>query len=142
MAYLKGELGMVKFSETGSSEAAVLGTKSWSVTVNKEILETTVQSKNYKEFIGGLISAEGSVTLVYDVDRTNNGKTHKFMKDITTADDPADADFEFYPDNANHDSRVISFGGIITSAEFGATLGETQEVTIGFISSGTITNDM
>ena len=36
--------------------------------------------------------------------------------------------------------KKISFAGIITSAEYGATLGEVQIINISFQTSGTITS--
>ena len=39
-----------------------------------------------------------------------------------------------------HLQKKISFAGIITNAEYGATLGEVQVINISFITSGTITS--
>jgi hypothetical protein len=36
--------------------------------------------------------------------------------------------------------KKISFAGVITNAEYGATLGEVQIINISFITSGTITS--
>ena len=36
--------------------------------------------------------------------------------------------------------KKISFSGIITGAEYGATLGEIQVITVNFITSGAITS--
>ena len=142
MAYLKGELGVVKFDNNAGTANEVAGTKSWSVTVKKDVQEPTVQGGTYKSFIGGLLSAEGSVTLVYDVSRGSSSKVLQFMQDCNTANDNANAVFEFYPDGntSSNNTKKISFSGIVTSTEFGATLGEIQEVVVNFISSGTITH--
>ena len=53
--------------------------------------------------------------------------------------DAADALFELFPDSGTA-AKKIGFSGIITGAEFGATLGETQIVNISFITSGAITS--
>ena len=37
-------------------------------------------------------------------------------------------------------AKKLSFSGIITSAEYGATLGETQLINISFITTGAITS--
>ena len=53
--------------------------------------------------------------------------------------DAGDALFELFPDSAQS-AKKIGFAGIITNAEYGATLGEIQEVNITFITNGAITS--
>ena len=134
---IRGDVGKIMFHNAAGTEADVAGTRSWSLTVNKDTHETTSQGDTSKSFIGGLISGEGSVELLYDSE-TGAGYT-TFIDDVLTTGDPADALFELFPDS-NTSAKKISFAGIITSAEYGATLGETQLINVSFITSGAITS--
>ena len=90
-----------------------------------------------KTFIGGLISGEGSAELLYDA--SGNSDYQAFIDDVFTTGDAGDALFELFPDSATA-SKKIGFAGIITGAEYGATLGEIQVVNISFITNGAITS--
>ena len=138
MTALKGDVGKIMFHNAGGTEADVGQTRSWSLSVNKDTLEATKQGDTAKTFIGGLISGEGSAELLYDPDETGAGYT-TFIDDVLTTGDNGDALFELFPDSATA-AKKISFSGIITSAEYGATLGETQLINISFITTGAITS--
>ena len=62
-----------------------------------------------------------------------------FIDDVLTTGDDGAALFELFPDSSTA-SKKIGFAGIITSAEYGATLGETQIINISFITNGAITS--
>ena len=62
-----------------------------------------------------------------------------FIDDVITTGDAGDALFELFPDSAQS-AKKIGFSGIITSAEYGATLGEIQIINISFITTGEITS--
>ena len=108
------------------------------MSINKDTHETTKQGDTSKTFIGGLISGEGSAELLYNPSETGTGYT-TFIDDVLTTGDTADALFELFPDR-DTSAKKISFAGIITSAEYGATLGEVQIININFQTSGTITS--
>ncbi len=134
---IRGDVGKIMFHNAAGTEADVAGTRSWSLTINKDTLETTAQGDTAKSFVGGLISGEGSVELLYDT--AGNSDYQAFIDDVLVTGDAADALFELFPDSATA-AKKISFSGIITSADYGATLGETQLVTVNFITSGAITS--
>ena len=138
MSAIRGDVGKVMFENAGGTEADVGQTRSWSLTINKDTHETTKQGDTSKTFIGGLISGEGSVELLYNPSETGAGYT-TFIDDVLTTGDSADALFELFPDS-NTSAKKISFAGVITSAEYGATLGETQLINVSFITSGAITS--
>ena len=138
MTALKGDVGKIMFHNAGGTEADVGQTRSWTLSVSKDTLEATKQGDTAKTFIGGLISGEGSAELLYDPDETGAGYT-TFIDDVLTTGDNGDALFELFPDSATS-AKKISFSGIITSAEYAATLGETQLINISFITTGAITN--
>jgi hypothetical protein len=74
-------------------------------------------------------------------DNAGNSDYLSFVEDILTTNDDAGALFELFPDNAAS-SKKFGFSGIITNAEYGATLGEIQEINITFQTSGAITSDI
>ena len=134
MAFIRGEEGSVKFDDGGSSANPILGTRSWSMTITKETYECTQHGHSDKRYVGGLISGDGTVELLYQA--TSGDETAAFIDDVLQTEDDGTAIFELYTDAA----KKLSFAGIITSAEFGATVGELQTVTCNFITSGSITN--
>ena len=139
MGAVKGDVGQVKFDDGGSSVNPVIGTRSWSMSITKDIQETTVQGKTFKEFVGGLIEGEGSAELVYD--NTASGETATFMDGILTTGDPATASFELFPDSSSG-TKKISFSGLITNFEQGSSLGDVSTINITFKPSGTITSEI
>ena len=137
MAKVKGDVGQIKFDDAGSSVNPVLGTRSWSMSITKDIQETTVQGDTFKSFVGGLIEGEGSAVLQYD--NAASGETATFMDGVLTTGDTATASFELFPDSASG-TKKISFSGLITNFEQGSALGDVSTINITFKPSGTITS--
>ena len=137
MAAIKGDVGKIMFENAGGTEADISGVRSWSLSITKDTMETTNQGDTAKTFIGGLISGEGSAELLYDT--AGNSDYQAFIDDVLVTGDAGDALFELFPDSATA-SKKISFAGIITGAEYGATLGEIQVITVNFITNGAITS--
>ena len=137
MAAIKGDVGKIMFENAGGTEADISGVRSWSLSITKDTMETTVNGDTSKTFIGGLISGEGSAELIYDP--SGNSDYQAFIDDVLVTGDAGDALFELFPDSAQS-AKKISFAGIITSAEYGATLGEVQIINISFITNGAITS--
>ena len=101
-------------------------------------METTKQGDTFKSNIGGLIAGEGSAELLYNPSETGAGYT-TFIDDVLVTGDAGDALIELFPDS-NTSAKKISCAIIITSAEYGATLGEVQIINISFITNGAITS--
>ena len=137
MAAIKGDVGKIMFHNAAGTEADVSGVRSWSLSITKDTMETTVNGDTSKTFTGGLISGEGSAELIYDP--SGNSDYQAFIDDVITTGDAGDALFELFPDSAQS-AKKIGFSGIITSAEYGATLGEIQIINISFITTGAITS--
>ncbi len=137
MAAIKGDVGKIMFHNAAGTEADVSGVRSWSLSITKDTMETTVNGDTSKTFIGGLISGEGSAELIYDP--SGNSDYQAFIDDVLVTGDAGDALFELFPDS-NTSAKKISFAGIITSAEYGATLGEVQVINVSFITNGAITS--
>ena len=139
MAAVKGDVGKIMFHNAAGTEADISGLRNWSLSITKDTQETTVMGNTAKTFVGGLIAGEGSAELIYD--NAGNSDYLSFVEDILTTGDAGDALFELFPDSSAS-SKKLAFSGIITSAEYGATLGETQLINISFQTTGAITSDI
>jgi len=138
MAFFRGQQGSVKFDDAGSSAAAITSTRSWSMTVEKESLDTTALGDTYRANVGGLISGSGTVELLYTASSAD--ETNVFIEHVNTATDGGAALFELYLDTTG--TKKISFDGVITSAEYSATVGEIEVITVNFVTNGAITLDI
>ena len=134
MAFFRGDEGSVKFATDGTNaEAVVAATTSWSLNITKDVLDCTKQGDNSRSYLGSVYSGSGSVELLYD--GGDNAVQEALIGDVLTTDDPADADFELYMGAGN---KKIEFGGIVTSVDFNAALGDVQTISVGFQTSGDI----
>jgi len=140
MAILRGEQGAVQFAPTGSGNATIAGTRSWTLSITKDTLDVTDHGDTARSFIGSLISGSGTVELVYDNAGTGNQPT--FIEDILTAEDPADATFELFTAGTTSGTDSVRFAGIITSMEIASTVGDLVVATCNFITSGAITSNL
>tara|TARA_R100001163_G_scaffold23546_2_gene19745 strand:+ start:6581 stop:7003 length:423 start_codon:yes stop_codon:yes gene_type:complete len=139
MAILRGEQGAVQFDAAGSSNATIVGTRSWSLTTTKETLDVTDHGDTFRAFVGSLISGSGTVELVYDPDATGQAA---FLEDVITAADTADATFELFTTGTSSGSDSVSFAGIISDMEITSTVGELVVVSCSFVTSGVITMNL
>ena len=135
MAFYKGEQGSVKFDDGGSSPAAIASTTSWSLTIDRDALETSAMGDTAKGHIGGLPGGSGSIELLYT--GTSGDETNAFIEYVNAASDAGGAAFELYTDTSG--SKKITFDGVMTSTDYGAAVGETQKVTCSFVTNGAIT---
>ena len=135
MAFYRGEEGSVKFDDAGSSNSAITSTRSWSLTLDKEVLSTTVMGDTYGGNVGGIIQGSGSVEVIYTA--SSSDETAAFIDHINTATDEGTASFELFLDTSG--DKKISFDGVVTSADLSATVGEIEIITVNFTTNGTIT---
>ena len=139
MAVLRGEQGAVQFDAAGSSNATIVGTRSWSLSTTKETLDVSKHGDTFRSFVGSMISGSGTVELVYDPDATGQAA---FLEDVLTTSDPADATFELFTTGTTSGTDSVSFAGIITSMDIASTAGDLVVATCNFITSGTITSQL
>lgn len=138
MAFYRGQQGSVKFDDGGTTGVTIASTRSWSLTIEKESLDTTALGATYRANVGGLISGSGTVELLYTA--TSADETNAFIEMVNSATDQGNALFELFLDaNGN---KEISFDGVITSAEYSATVGEIEVITVNFVTNGAITLDI
>jgi hypothetical protein len=139
MAILRGEQGAVQFDAAGTTNATIVGTRSWSLTTTKETLDVTDHGDTFRSFVGSLISGSGTVELVYDPDATGQAG---FLEDVLTTADAADATFELFTTGTTSGTDSISFAGIITDMEISSTVGDLVVVSCNFVTSGAITGNL
>ena len=60
------------------------------------------------------------------------------LSDVLVTEDAGDAQFELFLDTSG--AKKLSFTGIVTSADFGASIGDLESVSISFQTSGAITS--
>ena len=133
----KGDVGKIMFHNAGGTEADVSDLRAWNLSITKDTIETTKMGDTFKSRVGGLIDGEGGATLLYNA--SGNSDYQAFIDDVLVTGDDGDALIELFPDS-NTSAKKISFAGIITSAEYGATLGEVQVINVSFITTGAITS--
>lgn len=128
--YYHGYEGSVRFNATGGSSAQVTTARSWSMTVDKQILVTTNCEDTFERRAGGLVSGSGSVELLY------NGENTDLIEAVNSPFDQGDALFELYL--SEESSKRIVFNGIIQSATYGASTDGAQIINCSFVTNGTI----
>ena len=136
MAFYRGQQGTVFFDKAGSGGVSeIAAVRSWSMTVEKESLDTTAHGGTYRANVGGLISGSGTIELMYDA--PGAGDKLDLIKDANQTNDDADAAVELYLDETG--GKKITGTIVVTSSEYSATVGEIEIITINFVSSGTLT---
>jgi hypothetical protein len=139
MAFYRGEQGTVFFDKTsGAGISEIAAVRSWSLTVEKDVLETTTQGATYKANIGGLLAGTGSMEVMYDA--PGSGDKLDLIKDANRATDEGTAFVELYLDETG--GKKITGNIVISSTEYSATVGELEVVTINFTMNGTITTSV
>ena len=135
MAFFRGEEGSVQFDNGTGSAGAVASTTSWTLDVVKDTLETTAHGATSRSFVGSLITATGTVDLLYTA--TSGDDTAEIITDILTAEDAGDATFNLFLDTSG--SKKLNFNGIITGTSFASTVGEISTISVSFVTTGAIT---
>ena len=135
MAFFRGEEGSVNFKNGSGSTEAIVSTRNWSLTVNKELLECTDHGDTSRAYVGGLISATGSVELLYTA--ADGNETANLIDDVIVTEDAGDAQFELFLDTSG--TKKVTFSGIVTSADMGAAVGDLEVLTVNFTANGALT---
>ena len=138
MAFYRGQQGTIKFDKdaAGGALSEIAAVRSWSLSVEKESLEVTDHGDTFRAYVGGLVSGSGSCEVLYDAPGAGD-KLDLFNEALTT-EDPANANFELYLDESG--DKKMSFAALVTSAEYSATVGEIEVISINFTANGTITS--
>lgn len=137
MAFYRGEQGTIKFDKDagGAALSEIAAVRSWSMTVDKESLEVTDHGDTFRAYVGGLIGGNGTLEVLYDA--PGSGDKLDLIKEVVTASDPANAELELYLDESGN--KKITCTALVTNAEYGASVGELEVVSVSFTANGTIT---
>nr|BAR24909.1 phage major tail protein 2 [uncultured Mediterranean phage uvMED]BAR24946.1 phage major tail protein 2 [uncultured Mediterranean phage uvMED]BAR39249.1 phage major tail protein 2 [uncultured Mediterranean phage uvMED] len=143
MAFYRGEQGNVLFKhDSGDTLTVVAAVRTWSLTIDKESLEVTKMGDSFRDRVGGLIAGSGTIEVFYEKTAAGDGKGDLIREILTTpATESTVAGAELYTFDAGSQgsgSEKISFNILITSAEFSATVGELQVVTLSFDTKGAV----
>jgi len=138
MAFFRGQQGTIKFDKDagGAALTEIAAVRSWSLSVEKESLEVTDHGDTFRAYVGGLVSGSGSCEVLYDA--PGAGDKLDLINEALTTEDPANANFELYLNESG--DKKMSFAALVTSAEYGATVGEIEVISINFTANGTITS--
>ena len=136
MAFFRGEEGSVKFKNSSGTTEAIVSTTGWTLDTTKDTLDVTAHGATARSFVGGLISASGTVDFLYTAASSN--ETENILDDVLTAEDAGDAQFELFLDTSG--DKKVSFSGIVTGTSLSAATGDLETVSVSFVTSGTITN--
>ena len=136
MANIRGEEGSVSFDNGSGSVTAVASTTAWTLSLTKDVLETTAHGDTSRKYVGSLKSATGTVELQYTA--TSGDAAAEILADVLTSEDPADAAFNLFLDTSG--GKKYSFNGIVTGVENASTIGELTTATVNFTVSGDVTS--
>ena len=136
MAFFRGEEGSVSFDNGTGSVGAIASTTAWTLDTTKDTLETTSHGSTSRSFVGSLITATGTVDLLYTA--TSGDDTAEIINDVLTAEDAGDASFNLFLDTGG--AKKLSFNGIITGTSFSSTVGDVSTVSVSFQTTGAITS--
>ena len=135
MAFFRGEEGSVKFKNSSGTTETIVSTTGWTLDTTKDTLDVTAHGATSRSFVGGLISGSGSIDLIYTAASSN--ETQNLVKDVLTAEDAGDAQFELFLDTSG--TKKVSFNGIITGTTYSASVGDLNTVSVSFVTNGDIT---
>tara|TARA_Y100001951_G_scaffold100200_1_gene103312 strand:- start:1087 stop:1506 length:420 start_codon:yes stop_codon:yes gene_type:complete len=133
MAFYRGQQGTVKFDKDasgGTSEIAAI--RSWSASLTKESLSVDAHGDTSHAFIGGMLGGSGSIEVLYDA--PSSGDKLDLIKEVITTTDPANAFAELYLDESG--GKKIEGSILVTGAEYGASVGELETVSVSFTFNG------
>jgi hypothetical protein len=118
---------------TAAKTGTVASTRSWSLTLDKSILETTSMGDTHATNVGSIISGSGTVELFYT---GGSGETNNFVERVNTGNADDLVVFELFLDGS---ARKVFFRGVPTSTELTSTVGDISIVTVNFVTSGSVT---
>lgn len=107
MANYQGNNGSVKIKSGSDSLTAVADVRTWSVTVNRETVETTAMGDDFRKYLKGLGMFNGSMDIVY------NDSENAIVATSMNPDTDAAVTVEFYSDAADGTKFV---GEVIVTA--------------------------
>lgn len=113
----------------------------WSLTGSLEVLETTTLGDDQRTYVPGVQEFSGTATLLYYNDGTGRNDAATALKKVlqiagVTSVDTVDIQLRLVEGSTNHDIRLTAY---ITSATYGASVGEVSSAQISFQGTGALT---
>jgi len=113
----------------------------WSLTGSLEVLETTTLTDSQRSYVPGVQEFSGTATLLYYNDDAGRNDASTVLKKIlkisgVSSTDTVDMRLRLVEGNTNHDIRLTAY---ITSATYGASVGEVSSAQISFQGTGALT---
>lgn len=113
----------------------------WSMTGSLEMLETTSLGESQRTYTPGVQEFSGSATLLYYNDGAGRNDAALALKKVLRISGVSDGDtvdmrLRLVEGSTNHDVRLSAY---ITSASFGASVGEVSSAQISFQGTGALT---
>jgi len=134
MANYQGNNGSVKIKSGSDTLTAVADVRTWSVTVNRETVESTAMGDDYRKYLKGLQMWNGSMDIVY------NDSEASIVATSINPDTDAAVTVEFYGDNADGTKFVGEV--IVTAFTVNASYDGLMTASVTFQGNGapTVTN--
>ena len=134
MAFYRGQQGTVKFDKdaAGGALSEIAAVRSWDASISKESLSVDAHGDTAHKFVGGMIGGTGTIEVFYDA--PGSGDKLDLIREVVTTEDPADANVELYLDESG--GKKITGAILVTSAEYGANVGDIETVSVGFTFNG------
>ena len=137
MTCYTGTTGALEFTADGGSAEKVAELTSWTITHTQETLDNTVMGNSYRSFCGGLKSWEGSAEVIWTSEQDSAHSVDEVFAIGATGSITA-----YWDDNATPANDLKASGNcIITSIEYGTTVGELATATVNFQGTGALTID-
>jgi len=113
----------------------------WSLTGNLEVLETTTLGDSQRSYTPGVQEFSGAASLLYYNDDANRNDAATALKNVLKIsgvgiNDTVDMRLRLVEGNTNHDIRLTAY---ITTATYGASVGEVSSAQISFQGTGALT---
>ena len=128
MAVLTGKNGALQWNG-----AAVGKVRSWSLSVNKDPLETTNLGVNYRTYVPGLRGSTGTAELMYDPDE---GQAVSLLNSIFSNNVSVSQSVSFVLDQAGGNSLACT--AFLTSVSPSVSVGDIQVCSVSFQISGAV----
>lgn len=128
MAVLTGKNGALRWN--GSTIGKV---RSWSLSVNKDALETTNLGQNDRTYVSGLRGTTGTAELMYD---PSEGGAVQLLNSIFSNEDSVSQSVEFVLDSAG--GKTLSCSAFLTSVSPSVSVADIQVCSISFQVSGSL----
>ena len=152
MAVLTGFEGAlyhgVTTTDAGGNETTtwveVAHVRNWSITVTRDVLETTSLGDGDRTYVQGLRGATGTATILYDNEIEEDGFKiwNEIFRRINCNEDKTPNKLKFKFDNClgvgKEEDGQIFFNGYVTSFTHNVAVGEVQSATINFTSTGPV----